>query len=552
MMQKMRNVLALCLACLLLPLASANAETEFLVGDEEQRSSGSLWVQLFGVEEEAAVETNDKQDAQYRATLQKLLDGSVVDAVNDFARLGTYRDSVKLTDYANAMIDYLRGDVAAARAGFEALDGFGDAAYRVELCDLMAIHRVYQNGKFGYANLKGETVIAPAYDWAERTFREESRVAGHGEDSLKPVAVVFSGTTRVEEGEYLPDVGKYGLLGADGELVAPMEYDEVLWTENGLAALRVGQSRVLLNLLSGERIGMAYDDVKAYREGYVPVKLTGKWSFLNAKGEYVPGGFVWDDAEPFSEGLAVVAQGGKYGFINTAGTVKIALEYQDAHSFGEGLAGVRWKKRYGFIDANGNVVLENQYADTGVFSQGACRVQKGKKYGLIDSKGTLITKYKYDEITDFDPVYHRAWIRINQVWGLVSSEGTVVLTPTWGSYTPFGANGMSRVSYRKKYGYINTMGVMMILSKYTAAAPFAAGRGGVVSAGGQVEYLDRFGRGFTVDSAVPTEAQYGFLEGRKYVSYSETDSESGAIVTKQKIAFRLYQVDGTPITDWAE
>lgn len=54
-----------------------------------------------------------------------------------------------------------------------------------------------------------------------------------------------------------------------------------------------------------------------------------------------------------------------------------------------------------------------------MFQGGLCAVKRGSAWGLIDTAGTLVLRAKYSEI-GADPIYHRAWVRQNKLWGLVS------------------------------------------------------------------------------------------------------------------------------------
>ncbi|MEG1891740.1 MAG: WG repeat-containing protein [Clostridia bacterium] len=488
-------------------------------------------------------------DAEYEQALGDLQSGALIDALNAFASIGSYRDAVSWTNYLSAQLSYLRNDPRTAAEGFAALGHFADAEYQKRLCVLMQLHRCYQSDKFGYVTLSGEVRIPPAYDWAERVFREESRapvIAGDPvsqENSLLPVALVFSGTVETTAVDIVPVAGKYGLLRRDGTLIVPTEYDEALWTRSGVAAMRLGKKVTLYNLVTGERLGDGYDEVGALSEGLIPVRSGEQWGYLNASGELLPGGLQWDSALAFSQGLAGVSKGGKAGFINASGDVAIALQHQDVRPFGEGLAAYRSKNRWGFLNRSGETVIEPAYADAGSFQQGACAVKKSGKWGLINAQNELVLKYKYDEITPFDPIFHRAWVRSNKLWGLVNNDGTVIVKPSWASYTPFGAEGMSRVSYRGKYGYMDSLGVTRIANQYEQAAPFSAGYGGVLTEAGQVEYLNRFSRGFAIDSDVPTEALCGFLEARKITPQTKVVLDENGVettVTHYTLTYALY------------
>src|SRR5277367_3546343 len=82
----------------------------------------------------------------------------------------------------------------------------------------------------------------------------------------------------------------------------------------------------------------------------LPVKVAGKWGYINDKGQLVINP-QFDYAQPFFEGRAVVCIGkpcdsfakpgdSRYGYIGTTGKIIVTPQYQEASSFSEGLAAV--------------------------------------------------------------------------------------------------------------------------------------------------------------------------------------------------------------------
>lgn len=64
---------------------------------------------------------------------------------------------------------------------------------------------------------------------------------------------------------------------------------------------------------------LPYDRVNSFSEGLAPVKLKGKWGYIDRNGTLIiPAQY--DDAGGFSEGLAPVKQKGKWGYIDRNGT----------------------------------------------------------------------------------------------------------------------------------------------------------------------------------------------------------------------------------------
>ena len=92
-----------------------------------------------------------------------------------------------------------------------------------------------------------------------------------------------------------------------------------------------------------------YDEAYSFRDGLAPVKLNGKYGFIDKTGsEVIP--LIYEGASTFSEGLAVVKTNGKYGFIDKKGKLVIPAKFEDAGRFFEGLALIGLNGKYGYID----------------------------------------------------------------------------------------------------------------------------------------------------------------------------------------------------------
>ena len=111
-----------------------------------------------------------------------------------------------------------------------------------------------------------------------------------------------------------------------------------------------------------------WDGVGLFGDGLAPVKLGGKWGYINETGKMVilP---TWDEALTFADGLAPVQKGGKWGYIGKAGKVVVELSWDDAEVFSGGAATVK-NGKFGFIDATGKVISEAKWASNGKFSHG--------------------------------------------------------------------------------------------------------------------------------------------------------------------------------------
>jgi len=173
------------------------------------------------------------------------------------------------------------------------------------------------------------------------------------------------------------------------------------------------------------------------------VKILGKWSYINTKGEIV---IVtdYDDVNEFRSGVAMVIKNNKVGFINTKGDVIVDLEYDvDKVSFYHHDDNYFFLRKNGFaclLNKNGQEIIseKDNFSFVGFFSQtseneyfsyffndGLCAVKRNEKWGFVNLKGQLIIPCEYDEYRPFfngiSPVSK------NGKWGFIDKNNRLLI-----------------------------------------------------------------------------------------------------------------------------
>ena len=194
-----------------------------------------------------------------------------------------------------------------------------------------------RDGKWGYADSKGNTIITPQFAKADK----------------------FSGGLAAVYTEIAPAVRetkKWGFINESGQMVIAPEYEAVGYFSEGLAAV----SRQW------------------------PWSDTDTWGYINKQGEMVikP---QFNKAFPFSEGLALVEAGGvrftdpivkdfvKMGYIDKGGRWVIASKYWYFfyENFSEGAVPFRKNfGKWGYMNQRGKVFIRPQFDWAGNFLHG--------------------------------------------------------------------------------------------------------------------------------------------------------------------------------------
>ena len=162
-----------------------------------------------------------------------------------------------------------------------------------------------------------------------------------------------------------------------------------------------------------------FDVIWSFSEGFALVKLNGKYSFINTKGELIGDGNLWFDVIwSFSEGFAMVKLNGKYSFINTKGELigDGNLWFDYVRDFDEGFAKVRLNGKDSFIDTKGELIGDGNlwFDDVGSFSEGFAIVRLNGKYSFINTKAELIGDGNlwFDDVGSFSEGF--AIVKLNE------------------------------------------------------------------------------------------------------------------------------------------
>jgi KWG repeat domain protein len=180
-------------------------------------------------------------------------------------------------------------------------------------------------------------------------------------------------------------------------------------------------------------ISLKYDWAGSFSEGLAPVRLNGKYGYINKSGKLVLP-LKYEDAWDFREGLAPVRLNGKYGYINKSGKLVLPLKYEDAWDFREGLAPVELSGMWGYINKSGKLVIPLKYQSAGFFSEGLAHVKLFGKYGFIDKSGKVVVPFKYYDARAFSEGLasvcleeHIDNIGLSYLWGFIDKSGNTVI-----------------------------------------------------------------------------------------------------------------------------
>ena len=296
-----------------------------------------------------------------------------------------------------------------------------------------------ENGKWGFMDTAGKTVLSPVYDecydftdghavvrkdgfWgiidAEgesttgfvftlmRDFSDGLAYAEGGNISyyVSPEGKSYRLSPKFEYGDFSEGYapvkkkkkknGKWGYIDKKGAVVIEPAYDTVNNFSNGVALVCKKQDYFYINRRGSKRniVGAANAEPLKFVNGFAKVRTPYGVRYMDSNFELTP--FTVTDATDFNEDgiAAILMQDGSMRYINTYGKSVITLEYDKAGNFSEDYAWVSVDGKYGYIDKSGELVIDTLFTSATDFHDGIAFVSYHDRLGIIKirEKGDII------------------------------------------------------------------------------------------------------------------------------------------------------------------
>lgn len=220
---------------------------------------------------------------------------------------------------------------------------------------ILSIAMVTKNGKYGAFNMQSDPIIPAKFDeiegferlgnadtWLTKV-KSENKYGVYSNDGGLIVPVKYDEIGKITSNLGLIKVksaGKYGFVNLNGEVVIPIQYDDVsdfepydeasLW----LSVVKSNDKYAVIN--SSGNIVYPFDSHQIIplhlNDEFIDIDINDDYDFITSEGRLVTL-TEYDKISPVKEGLLATEKSGKWGYLNTKGEVAIAFEYDTARNF---------------------------------------------------------------------------------------------------------------------------------------------------------------------------------------------------------------------------
>ena len=271
-------------------------------------------------------------------------------------------------------------------------------------------------------------------------------------DSYYPLSNGFYGVKNKEGAGYIP---------ADGESSNSLKQEFVgPIGEKGYRLLRKDGKTILVDkneTTQGVFSNKNPEDIGYYAEDRIPIKEEGEYSYYNALGDRLFGGF--SEASRFQKGKAVVKKAKKLYFIDLEGK-EVELKYTVKDEKGKTKKDENGKK----IEKERKFEEVQINPDYSFIAQGCILAKEDGAYHIYNENWEQVSDFSAEEVDGIGKDGIFAFSKKGK-WGFANLKGEVVLEPKYKAAKSF-SEGLAGVMEDDYWGFINLKGEMVITPQF--------------------------------------------------------------------------------------
>ncbi|MBO9203378.1 MULTISPECIES: WG repeat-containing protein [Niastella] len=233
---------------------------------------------------------------------------------------------------------------------------------------------VSNGNKFGFINIKGDTVIPFVFDDVFLGFS----------NGLSDVRVNDS----------------CGYIDKSGKVVIPLIYKTSYPFLSDVASVETFDGQTLLIDKKGNTFAYNKDRYK-YKRLWALNSYPGSFTTQTGQGRINKAGDtivppIYDVTGNLSDHMYIVELKGKWGAYNDKGKLIVEPKFDEIWHYNEGYANFKLNGKWGYVDKKGRIVIEPTFDYASQFENGLAYVEFNGKSGFVDKKGKFAIKPEFE------------------------------------------------------------------------------------------------------------------------------------------------------------
>lgn len=299
----------------------------------------------------------------------------------------------------------------------------GDARTNEKLFPL-AYYTIYENGKWGVIDTKGNTIVEPSY--------EEMIVIP---DSSKPVFICMQEVNYEEETYQSKAINeKQEALYTNYDKVEPIynqNEENSLWYEANVLKVQKEGKYGLINLEGKELFSCTQDKIEPIPgiKSVFVTEVNGQKGLVDSMGKIIIENKyqeITSLTSQYENGFIVKNEQGKYGVINYDTTVALPEKYDAIQKvYGNQMYVVKEGNIWKVVNTQGESFVENRFEEVKEINTENIVIKVNGKYGLINTKAEEKIPTSYDNLTYAFSDYYIA--KKDNKYGIITSQNEEAL-----------------------------------------------------------------------------------------------------------------------------
>ncbi len=225
----------------------------------------------------------------------------------------------------------------------------------------------------------------------------------------------------------LKNNGKYFFVDRSGNLKdPPRNYDELFEFRSGFALGKIkGQgdnphTYYYINTQLKEAFNISAWQAYLFWEDVAIVSKDNKiYEILNKKGEIVKRLENVQTLKFCNDGMLAVKESGKWGFMNAKGETIVKPVYDSTESYKYGFGRIKSGTKWGIVDKSGTIIFETKYDNILPGENGLFIYYDGNGWGVMDKSGKILKEPTLNTITPLEK--DKALARLGKTFTIIKS-----------------------------------------------------------------------------------------------------------------------------------